>query len=261
MKVDSSDRSLLIEILVIIISALLATLLMGHLNAFERLVLFLQTHELLNFVNYAVFLPSFLAMGFILFAVNKIDQLQKELNNSRDLQNKLAESDKKYKELSIRDELTQLYNSRHFYHQLKAETERATRYNCPLSLAMIDIDDFKKHNDAYGHVEGDVVLSSLGKLINDCLRGVDSGYRYGGEEFTIILPDTDLKGAVNIAERIRKGFEALVFLPAPGKEVRCTLSVGVAQFEPALELKAFIGKADKAMYMAKNQGKNRVAST
>ena len=259
MRYDADDRSLLVEILIIIISALLVTLLMGHLNAFERFVLFLQSHELLNFANFAVFLPSFLAMGFILLAAHKIDQLQKELKNNKDLQSRLIESDKKYKELSIRDELTQLYNSRHFYHQLKAEIERAVRYNRPLSLAMMDIDNFKHHNDTYGHLEGDNVLSSLGKLINDSLRGVDAGYRYGGEEFALILPDTDLKGAVSAAERIRNGFEALIFFPVPNKEVRCTLSVGVTQFEPVLELKAFISNADKAMYLAKEQGKNRIA--
>ena len=259
MKYEASDRSLLIEVLIIIMSSVLVTLLMGHLNAFERFVLFFQARELLHLANFVMFLPSFLAMGFILFAVNKIDQLRKELKNSRDLQSQLIESDKKYKELSIRDELTQLYNSRHFYHQLKAEIERAGRYNRPLSLAMMDLDDFKKHNDNFGHLEGDNVLSSLGKMINYFLRGVDSGYRYGGEEFAIILPDTDLKEAANVTERIRNGFEALIFSPAPNKEVHCTVSIGVAQYEPKLEIKTFISRADQAMYLAKKQGKNRIA--
>lgn len=260
MKYDSTDRSFLSEILIITASAFVLTYLMGYLNAFDRLLLFLQTHDLLHFANFTVFLPSFFALGFTLVAVNTVARLRKELENSRRLQSQLIESDKKYKELSIRDELTQLYNSRHFYHQLKAEIERAVRYKRSLSLAMIDIDDFKRHNDTFGHLEGDHVLSSLGKLINDSLRGVDSGYRYGGEEFTLILPDTDLKAAEIVLERIRSGFEALLFSPLPDKKSHCTLSIGIAEFAPPLDMKTFINNADKAMYSAKEQGKNRIAS-
>ncbi|MDP2647261.1 MAG: GGDEF domain-containing protein [Desulfobacterales bacterium] len=258
MKDETAEKPYLYEILVILVFAIVITLLMGYLKAFERLIIFFQRYDFITLVDFAVFLPSFLAMGFILFAYHKIEQLQKEIAKTNYLQKELIESDKKYRELSITDDLTHLYNSRHFYNQLKAEISRAVRHKRPLSLAIMDIDNFKQHNDTYGHLEGDNVLSSLGKLINEYLRGVDSGYRYGGEEFALILPDTDIKGAAFVAERMRKGFESLTFSPRPNEKINCTISIGVAQYEPEIELKALINKADKAMYKAKDQGKNKV---
>ena len=102
------------------------------------------------------------------------------------------------------DDLTQLYNSRHFYAQLKREIERSNRYEQPLTLLLLDLDKFKAFNDAYGHVEGDHVLSRLGQVIKQCLRETDSAYRYGGEEFTIILPMTTSKEGIITAKRIQK---------------------------------------------------------
>ena len=95
----------------------------------------------------------------------------------------LRESEKRYLELSIIDNLTQLYNSRHFYFQLDKEIVRSKRYEQPLTLIMLDLDNFKAFNDTYGHVEGDTVLSRLGQTLKRCLRDADSAYRYGGEEF------------------------------------------------------------------------------
>jgi diguanylate cyclase (GGDEF)-like protein len=102
----------------------------------------------------------------------------------------LRESERRYQELSIVDDLTQLYNSRHFYAQLEKEIERSNRYEQPLTLLLLDLDKFKDFNDTYGHVEGDEVLLRLATVIKRCLRETDSAYRYGGEEFTIILPMT-----------------------------------------------------------------------
>ncbi|MDP7077559.1 MAG: diguanylate cyclase, partial [Desulfobacterales bacterium] len=102
-------------------------------------------------------------------------------------QNRIME---KLKNLAITDGLTKLYNSRHFYNQLLLEVDRTNRYNRPLSLLLLDIDHFKAYNDTFGHLEGDVVLFRLGQIIKSCLRKMDSAYRYGGEEFTIILPET-----------------------------------------------------------------------
>jgi len=102
----------------------------------------------------------------------------------------LRKSEQKYLELSTIDDLTQLYNSRHFYAQLENEIERSNRYEQPFTLMMMDLDKFKMFNDTYGHVEGDYVLSRVGQVIKLCLREIDSAYRYGGEEFTIILPMT-----------------------------------------------------------------------
>ncbi|MGA9112009.1 MAG: diguanylate cyclase, partial [Smithella sp.] len=112
----------------------------------------------------------------------------------------LCESERRYRDLSIIDDLTQLYNSRHFYAQLKTETERSNRYEQPLTVLLMDIDKFKDFNDTYGHIEGDNVLTQIGKLLKQFLRESDSAYRYGGEEFTIILPMTTIEDGTIMAE-------------------------------------------------------------
>lgn len=139
-------------------------------------------------------------------------------------------------ELSITDGLTKLFNSRHFYDQLKSEINRAKRYGHPLSLLLLDIDDFKNYNDTYGHVEGDKVLVRLGQVIRRCLRKTDSAYRYGGEEFTVILPETTGDAAVALAERIRREFSNETFSTWSITPVRKTVSVGVAEYFPKEEL-------------------------
>ena len=162
------------------------------------------------------------------------------------------------RKLSITDNLTNLYNSRHFYNQLHAEIERAVRYNHPLSLLLLDVDNFKNYNDTYGHLKGDKVLAKMGEIIVMCLRKTDSAYRYGGEEFTVILPETDGRGALKVAERIRGGFETQGFSPAFDQAVYLTVSIGVAQYQPEEEFSSFIQRADMAMYLAKRKGKNQV---
>ncbi len=170
----------------------------------------------------------------------------------------LRESEKRYMELSITDGLTKLFNSRHFYDQLKSEINRARRYDHPLSLLLLDIDDFKNYNDTYGHVEGDKVLVRLGQVIRRCLRKTDSAYRYGGEEFTVILPETTGDAAVALAERIRREFSSETFSTWSITPVRKTVSVGVAEYFPKEELSFFLKRTDESMYTAKKQGKNRV---
>ncbi len=164
----------------------------------------------------------------------------------------------KLNKLAITDGLTELYNSRHFYSQLEVEIDRSNRYKPPLSLLLADIDNFKKYNDAYGHLEGDKVLFIFGQIIKSCLRRMDSAYRYGGEEFTVILPETSGKEALNVAQRIRTSIEAKKFIPKPKKAVTITISIGVTEFCPKEELTVFIQRADKAMYMSKQKGRNIV---
>ena len=171
----------------------------------------------------------------------------------------LKDSEKRFRELSIIDELTSLYNSRHFYFQLKIEIERSTRYEQPLTLLLLDLDNFKSLNDAYGHLEGDRVLRRLGQVIKKCLRETDIAYRYGGEEFTILLPMTTSVEGVVTAERIRSEFKNETFLPVPGQEVHLTLSIGLSQYKPLEDMKAFVQRVDKLMYHAKNTGKDRVS--
>jgi diguanylate cyclase (GGDEF)-like protein len=170
----------------------------------------------------------------------------------------LKESEMRYMELSITDALTKLFNSRHFYSQLKAEAERANRYNHPLSLLLLDIDDFKDFNDTYGHLEGDEVLMRMGKVIKRCLRATDSGYRYGGEEFTLILPETKGEAAIALAERIREEFESEAFSPRHDENVHKTVSIGVTEAVAGEDLSRLLRRVDEGMYMAKRQGKNRV---
>ena len=133
------------------------------------------------------------------------------IRDQRRTQKVLEKKNKAFETLSITDGLTGLFNSRYFYEVLQKETQRAVRYGRPLSMLLLDIDNFKSHNDVYGHIEGDKVLRRLGRLITSLLRENDSGYRYGGEEFTIILPETAGEKANIVAERIRSDFEEIVF--------------------------------------------------
>ena len=170
----------------------------------------------------------------------------------------LKESEKRYRKLSIIDDLTQLYNSRHLYNQLKMEIDRVNRYKEPMALILLDLDNFKAFNDAYGHIEGDQVLMRLGQIIKRCLRKTDSAYRYGGEEFIILLPMTICEDAVLTAERVRTEFKKEYFSPVPDKAIHMTLSFGVAHYKPQEEMKAFVHRVDQLMYQAKKQGKDRV---
>jgi diguanylate cyclase (GGDEF)-like protein len=165
----------------------------------------------------------------------------------------------KLQKLAITDGLTKLYNSRSFYTQLELEVDRFNRYKHPLALLLLDIDNFKEYNDSYGHLEGDKVLVRFSQIIKTCLRANDSAYRYGGEEFTVILPETNGDEAKTVAQRIRSSLEAEKYKPVPGKVARITISIGVTQCYPKEELSTFIRRADKAMYLSKENGRNRVS--
>jgi diguanylate cyclase (GGDEF)-like protein len=165
----------------------------------------------------------------------------------------------KLQKLAITDGLTKLYNSRSFYTQLELEVDRFNRYKHPLALLLLDIDNFKEYNDSYGHLEGDKVLVRFSQIIKTCLRANDSAYRYGGEEFTVILPETNGDEAKTVAQRIRASLEAEKYKPIPGKVARITISIGVTQCYPKEELSTFIRRADKAMYLSKENGRNRVS--
>jgi len=165
----------------------------------------------------------------------------------------------KLENLAITDGLTKLYNLRHFYHQLEIEIDRCSRYGHSLALLLLDIDKFKEYNDSYGHLEGDKVLVRIGRVINSCLRTMDSAYRYGGEEFTIILPETSAEEAKNVAYRIKSAVEFEKFLPEPGKAVTITISIGVTEYYNKEPLSTFIKRADQAMYLSKEKGRNTIS--
>ncbi|MBW1697864.1 MAG: diguanylate cyclase [Deltaproteobacteria bacterium] len=184
----------------------------------------------------------------------------KRVLKERRLTNERIEMLEKLKKLAITDGLTRLYNSRHFYNQMELEADRSNRYNHPLALLLLDIDLFKEYNDTYGHLQGDKVLQRIGKIIKSCLRKMDTAYRYGGEEFTILLPETTAEEAKTVAERIRAGIEKVKFSPVPGNETNITISVGVTEYCKNEDLSEFVQRADRAMYLSKKNGRNRVSS-
>ena len=190
-----------------------------------------------------------------------VDALQREIDGHKNTEAALRQSESRYMELSITDDLTGLYNQRHFYNLLQAEIERTERYGRPLSLLLLDIDDFKHFNDTYGHMEGDRVLERIGATIQRCIRRTDWAFRYGGEEFTVFMPETEGDQAEVVAERIRTEFAAERFRPVPGREEAKTVSIGITSYRPGEEMKDFINRADRYMYEAKKRGKNRVCSS
>ena len=183
----------------------------------------------------------------------------KRVLKERELTNERIRMMEKLQKLAITDGLTRLYNSRSFYSQLELEVDRFNRYQHPLTLLLLDIDHFKDYNDKYGHLEGDKVLVRFSQIIRSCLRTNDSAYRYGGEEFTVILPETAGEEARTVAQRIRAALEAEPFSPEDGEEVTVTISIGVTEYHPKEELSTFIQRADQAMYRSKRSGRNKVS--
>jgi diguanylate cyclase (GGDEF)-like protein/PAS domain S-box-containing protein len=162
-------------------------------------------------------------------------------------------------ELARRDSLTGLYNHRTFYALLEEEFIRTQRFNRPVSLLMLDIDHFKGVNDAHGHQAGDDILKGLSDLLAKQARAVDRVCRYGGEEFTVILPETDSTMATQIAERLRAEVERHPFDIGGGKEIGITVSIGVATYPHQTDtIEGIVKAADIAVYAAKQAGRNRV---
>jgi len=180
------------------------------------------------------------------------DQLATVIENSR-----LFE---RVEKLSITDSLTGLFNHRYFYERLSEEISRANRFGNRLALLMLDIDYFKNFNDTYGHQAGDTVLKSVTQIIQENIRSIDIASRYGGEELTVILPETDLEGAKTIAERIRMGIANQSF-KIGNQSTHITVSIGLVCYPTDATLKSeLVRKADLALYSAKNQGRNRVCT-
>jgi len=148
--------------------------------------------------------------------------------------------------LSITDNLTGLFNQRHFYNKLKEETDRANRQEHPLSLILLDLDKFKDYNDKYGHLAGDKGLVDSGKIILSNIReNVDTAFRYGGDEFAVILVEADEKIAISTSERLKRDFEKSGVVKA---------SVGFATYSKEMKIKDLIDAADKDLYKGKNAG-------
>ena len=157
--------------------------------------------------------------------------------------------------LSITDDLTGLYNHRYFFKTLESELVRRKRQKTSLSLIMFDLDNFKRYNDRYGHLEGDRVLKRIGEIVRLSIRSnVDSEYRYGGDEFAALLIGATRDQALHIAERIRSTIEEAGF-------EKITVSIGLAEFKEHMDMEGFVKSADDAMYLAKHSGGNRVQTS
>jgi len=162
---------------------------------------------------------------------------------------------KKLEMLAITDDLTQLYNSRYFYKQLKLEIGRSLRYHHPVSLLFMDIDRFKSYNDTYGHLEGDRMLTEIARIVKTTLRQTDFVCRYGGDEFTAILPETEGKAAKIAAERIQSALAKGDFIH---EIFRVSVSSGIAEYHPDEDIASFIQRADQAMFLSKQKGRNQI---
>ncbi|WP_017937034.1 response regulator [Zestomonas thermotolerans] len=157
----------------------------------------------------------------------------------------------------VRDSLTGLYNHTYTLQLLEDAASRARRDGRPLTFAMLDIDHFKKVNDTYGHPMGDRVIKSLALFLKQRLRKTDHIGRYGGEEFAVILPDTDLDTAAKVLDEIRRRFSEIIY-PAEPEDLRCTFSCGIAELAEGMDCNTLSKQADEALYVAKRGGRNRV---
>lgn len=187
-------------------------------------------------------------------------ELQKELSQVNQHAKSLAEANKSLAVMAVRDGLSGLYNQYYIKERIQQEIYRTERYERPLSILMIDLDDFKRINDKHGHVSGDHIIKMFGRMLMDMIRPSDIPARYGGEEFLVVLPETNSENAVIVAERIRQKIAAYPFVVKPqGKErVHITLSVGICTFpDNGRTTENLIAFADLALYEAKKKGKNK----
>lgn len=168
---------------------------------------------------------------------------------------------RKIRNLAITDSLTGIYNRGFFYVNLSKEFARTERCNLPLTFLLLDIDYFKKINDTYGHLQGDDVLRKVAKILKKNIRVYDTVGRYGGEEFSIIMPEANQRDGLGLAERIRQDVEQSNF-GSENKGMKCTISIGVSSCPDAgiKTIEDLIHKADNALYKAKSEGRNRVCS-
>ena len=160
------------------------------------------------------------------------------------------------KSLAIKDALTGLYNQAYFWRVFDMETERTKRYKNPLCLVIIDVDNFKNVNDTYGHQKGDMVLAEIGQVLSQSIRKLDILFRYGGDEFIVLLTETDIEGARMISERLRAKIEDHCFLTPALNNLKITFSLGGSQYKKEMSQKNFFENADKVLYQAKQKGKN-----
>jgi diguanylate cyclase (GGDEF)-like protein len=177
-----------------------------------------------------------------------VDEMEAKLNRiirERNTRKELKKMNEELLKLSIHDDLTGLFNRRHFYNKLKEEMMRARRQRHSLFLIMFDVDNFKSFNDNYGHIEGDKILKNVGQAIQSSIRkNVDAGFRYGGDEFTVIIPEANKRQTLDISRRMRESCKK--FSPNP-----INISLGFSELKDDFDVEAFVSCADQAMFEAK----------
>ncbi len=237
----------------------------GETEKLWSLLLFLNCFFLLGYIGYAIFLlvssssqSRDIIVGLVFFfgalfvwLTNKI--MVRTLLNVRRIEKLKAES--------IIDPLTGIFNRRYFFRRLQEEIEKSKRYNTPLSLAIFDIDNFKKVNDTYGHLIGDKVLTQICEIIQNNSRKIDIVARFGGEEVCLVMPNTKVSKAKLVADRIREKIYQSEIVFEKGNEfvkIKITVSVGVSSFSKEMSTRELLGRADENLYRAKRTGKNKV---
>jgi diguanylate cyclase (GGDEF)-like protein len=164
-------------------------------------------------------------------------------------------------QLTITDDCTGLFNARHLYERIEHSLERSRRSGKPVSLIFFDLDHFKMVNDTYGHLKGSKLLAEIGDMVQDSLGLIETGYRYGGDEFVVLMPHQSKQRALDLANRLMEKLRTTTFLPDSGLNLRILASFGVSSFpEDGLDIHAVIRAADAAMYHVKNTTRNGVAA-
>ncbi len=193
------------------------------------------------------------------YVTDMIEELRGKLIDMDRYAQDLKTANNKLVEIAVNDGLTGLYNHKHAMHTLQIELERAIRFSHPLSICMIDLDEFKKFNDTHGHPAGDRALKHVSQILMDNIRNVDIAARYGGEEFMLIIPETMPTDTADVGERIRRAVEASKFNVGDGKTVSMTVSIGISAYMGLIvTADELVSAADKNLYKAKHTGKNRV---
>ncbi|MCP5106557.1 MAG: GGDEF domain-containing protein [bacterium] len=249
-------------IVLFIFYIMVATFLISHQKAFKNTLTAMLLVVVIFFTDEGLIFSSeklTTMTGFnviLLFAYMISAYLSRNLRENEEKLNRLLE---KFREQSVTDGLTDLYNQTHFFLLLNLQMERAKRYKTTFSLILFDVDNFKNYNDSNGHIAGSEALQRVGRLMKEVFRSSDILAKYGGDEFVIILPNSDKIGAFLGAERIR---EAVENEPFPGGKHqpmgKMTLSLGIASYpEHGADTEEILGRADKAMYFAKQTGRNK----
>ena len=260
------------EIRGFLLSMYIVILLFGIFRLYTRQFLFVSAFALLTYgidifllnifhpqaINPKIESFQWFGIAIVLISVSliggKISSIRRELSVNR---KKLESSLKVIREMAIHDDLTGFYNRHRLMDLIDSEKSRSVRTGSVFSLVMLDIDKFKKINDAYGHQTGDQVLKTFAAIIRSILRKTDFCGRYGGEEFLIVLTQTDIQAAKVFAERIRNCVENS-FFPCLVPDSRVTVSIGLTDYRVQEDIEKTISRADELLYKAKNGGRNRV---